>query len=70
MELREFGPTKRKVPVIGQGTWHSGNEDPAPRAFDRKRGGGRSSLDRFRNCQDRRGIPARASPSEAAHVVN
>jgi diketogulonate reductase-like aldo/keto reductase len=28
MELRRFGPTKRKVPVIGQGTWYGEHEDP------------------------------------------
>ena len=29
MERRRFGPTDRKVPVIGQGTWYNDNEDPA-----------------------------------------
>ena len=29
MELRRFGPTKRQVPVIGQGTWYIDNGDPA-----------------------------------------
>ncbi len=29
MELRPFGLTQRKVPVIGQGTWYNDNEDPA-----------------------------------------
>ena len=28
MELRQFGPTRRAVPVIGQGTWFNDNEDP------------------------------------------
>lgn len=29
MELRRFGPTKRKVPVIGQGTWYEDDFDRA-----------------------------------------
>ena len=28
MELRWFGPTETKVPVIGQGTWYDENVDP------------------------------------------
>jgi hypothetical protein len=29
MERRYFGPTRREVAVIGQGTWYGENEDPA-----------------------------------------
>jgi diketogulonate reductase-like aldo/keto reductase len=29
MEKRRFGPTKRMVPVIGQGTWYEESVDPA-----------------------------------------
>jgi diketogulonate reductase-like aldo/keto reductase len=29
MEKRPFGPTKREVPVIGQGTWYSESDDRA-----------------------------------------
>jgi diketogulonate reductase-like aldo/keto reductase len=29
MERRQFGPTRREVPVIGQGTWYGENEDRA-----------------------------------------
>ena len=29
MELRRFGPTGHMVPVIGQGTWHLEDDDPA-----------------------------------------
>jgi diketogulonate reductase-like aldo/keto reductase len=29
MERRYFGPTRREVAVIGQGTWYEENEDPA-----------------------------------------
>ena len=29
MEHRQFGPARRDVPVIGQGTWYNDNEDPA-----------------------------------------
>src|SRR5438552_14891668 len=29
MEQRRFGPTKRQVPVIGQGTWYSASDDRA-----------------------------------------
>jgi len=29
MEFRLFGPTKREVAVIGQGTWHLENDDRA-----------------------------------------
>jgi len=29
MEMRPFGLTRRKIPVIGQGTWHLEDEDPA-----------------------------------------
>jgi diketogulonate reductase-like aldo/keto reductase len=28
MEHRHFGPNRRDVPVIGQGTWYNDNEDP------------------------------------------
>ena len=29
MEQRYFGSTRRRVAVIGQGTWYDENEDPA-----------------------------------------
>ena len=29
MELRRFGPTGHMVPVIGQGSWHLEDDDPA-----------------------------------------
>ena len=29
MEQRRFGPTKREVPVIGQGTWYNEDDDRA-----------------------------------------
>jgi diketogulonate reductase-like aldo/keto reductase len=29
MELRRFGPTRREVPVIGQGTWYIDRGDPS-----------------------------------------
>jgi hypothetical protein len=29
MERRYFGPTRRELAVIGQGTWYEENEDPA-----------------------------------------
>jgi aryl-alcohol dehydrogenase-like predicted oxidoreductase len=28
MEQRRLGPTRRDVPVIGQGTWYNDNDDP------------------------------------------
>jgi len=31
MERRRFGPTRREVPVIGQGTWYNDNDDSARR---------------------------------------
>ena len=38
MELRRFGPTRRKVPVIGQGTWYSEDDDPATAVAALRRG--------------------------------
>jgi diketogulonate reductase-like aldo/keto reductase len=38
MERRPFGPTDREVPVIGQGTWYSGDEDPGPAIAALRRG--------------------------------
>ena len=32
MERRPFGPTKREVAVIGQGTWYIDNDDRAARS--------------------------------------
>src|SRR4030081_3110048 len=29
MERRRFGPVRREVPIIGQGTWYSDESDPA-----------------------------------------
>ena len=29
MEQRRFGPTRREIPVIGQGTWYGDDEDRA-----------------------------------------
>ena len=31
MQLRPFGPTKREVAVIGQGTWYQKGDDRARR---------------------------------------
>jgi diketogulonate reductase-like aldo/keto reductase len=38
MELREFGPAKRQVPIIGQGTWYNGREDRAAAVAALRRG--------------------------------
>src|SRR6059036_547174 len=38
MERRRFGPTKRDVPVIGQGTWHLGEIDRTDAILTLRRG--------------------------------
>ncbi len=38
MERRLFGPTKREVPVIGQGTWHMESDDRATAIAALRRG--------------------------------
>ena len=38
MERRRFGPTKREVPVIGQGTWHLEQDDRATAVAALRRG--------------------------------
>jgi diketogulonate reductase-like aldo/keto reductase len=38
MELRPFGPTRREVPVIGQGTWYNEDDDRAAAVAALRRG--------------------------------
>jgi diketogulonate reductase-like aldo/keto reductase len=38
MERRQFGPTKREVPVIGQGTWYNESDDRASAVAALRRG--------------------------------
>src|SRR5262245_4594550 len=38
MELRQFGPNEREVPVIGQGTWYNEDDDRATAIAALRRG--------------------------------
>src|SRR3978361_710937 len=38
MERRRFGPVRREVPIIGQGTWYIDAADPAPAIAALRRG--------------------------------